>query len=115
MHSMGNMIGDYEGMPVEKDMPVEIAQNEESGEEEPGTPERIRNPDVQIIVRGGRRIVGNYRRAIVIVIVVDDLGSRIRDVINYGRFGQNSGWFHEGLRRSHLANCLQLIPVFLGN
>jgi hypothetical protein len=33
-------------MPVEKNMPVEIAHDEESGEEEPGTPERVRNPGI---------------------------------------------------------------------
>jgi hypothetical protein len=102
-------------MVVEKDMPVEIAQDEESGEEEPGTPERIRNPGVQGIVSRGRRVVGNDRRAIIIVIVVDDLRGRIRGVIVYRCFGHFCGWFLGGLRWSPLANRLQLVPVFLGN
>ncbi len=46
IHSMDNVVSDYKGMPVENDMPVEITQNEESGEEEPGTPERKRNPGI---------------------------------------------------------------------
>jgi hypothetical protein len=91
IRGMDNVVGDYKRMLVENDMPVEIAQNEESGEEEPGTPERVRNPGVQVIVRGGRRVVGNYRRAIIIVIVVDDLRGRIRGVIIYRRFGHFSG------------------------
>ena len=115
IQSMDNMVGDYERMPVENDMPVEIAQDEESGEEEPGTPERIRNPGVQGIVSRGRRVVGNDRRAIIIVIVVDDLRGRIRGVIVYRCFGHFCGWFLGGLRWSPLANRLQLVPVFLGN
>ena len=43
---MDDVVGNYEGMPVEDDMPVEIAQDEEPGEEEPGAPEGIRNPGI---------------------------------------------------------------------
>jgi hypothetical protein len=115
IRGMDNVVGDYKRMLVENDMLVEIAQNEESGEKEPGTPERVRNPGVQVIVRSGRRVVGNYRRAIIIVIVVDNLGVRIRDEIIYWRFCLFSGWFHGDLRWNLPPNHLQLIPVFLGN
>ena len=115
IRSMDNMVGDYKRMLVENDMPVEIAQNEESGEKEPGTPERVRNPGVQVIVRGGRRVVGNYRRAIAIIIVVDNLRVRVRGEIIYWRFCLFSDWFHGELRWSLHPNRLQLIPVFLRN
>ena len=88
---MDYVVGDYEGMPVEDDMPVEIAQDEESGEEEPGAPEWIRNPRVQGVVRGRRRVIRNDRRSIIIVIVVDDLRGRTGDVIRYRRFGRPYG------------------------
>jgi hypothetical protein len=52
---------------------VKIVQDEESREEEPGTPERIRNPAIQVVIIPGRRIVGDNRRPFVIVIVVDFL------------------------------------------
>jgi hypothetical protein len=36
---------------------VEIGQDEESREEEPGGPERIRNPVIQVVIVPGGRIV----------------------------------------------------------
>jgi hypothetical protein len=36
---------------------VEIGQDEESWEEEPGGPERIRNPVIQVVIVPGWRIV----------------------------------------------------------
>ena len=49
---------------------IEIGQDEESGEEEPGEPERIRNPAVQVVIIPGRRIVGDHRWTLFIVIIV---------------------------------------------
>jgi hypothetical protein len=68
------VIGDPEMMVMKaSDDNVKIVQDEESREEEPGTPERIRNPAIQVVIIPGRRIVGDNRRPFVIVIVVDFL------------------------------------------
>jgi hypothetical protein len=52
------VIGDpvMEVMMAHKDK-VEIGQDEESREEEPGSPERIGDPIIQVVIVPGRRIV----------------------------------------------------------
>jgi hypothetical protein len=68
------MIGDPKMMVVmAHNDNVKVVQDEESREEEPCTPERIRNPAIQVVIIPGRRIVGDNRRPFVIVIVVDFL------------------------------------------
>ena len=68
------MIGDPKMMVMKApDENVKIVQDEESREEEPGTPERIRNPVIQVVIIPGRSIVGDNRRPFVIVIIVDFL------------------------------------------
>ncbi len=110
-----NVVGNITGMPMEKYLPMKIMQDEKPAKKEPRIPERIRNPTVQIIVGHGRRIVGNYRRAIIIVIIVDNLRARIRDVIIYLRFHIFVGWPPGGRRLDCLPDHFDLIPVFLGD
>ncbi len=52
---------------------VEIRQDEEPREEEPGAPERIRNPVIQIIIVPWRRIVRYNRWPFLIIIIVNFL------------------------------------------
>ena len=52
---------------------VKVVQDEESREKEPGTPERIRNPAIEVVIIPGRKIAGDNRGPFVIVIVVDFL------------------------------------------
>ena len=54
------------------DNSVEVVQNEKSRKVEPCTPERGRNPRIKIKVSWGRRIVGDHRRTIIVIIVVDN-------------------------------------------
>ena len=68
------VIGDPKMMVMKApDDNVKIVQDEESRKEEPGTPERIRNPVIQVVIVPGRSIVGDNRRPFVIVIVIDFL------------------------------------------
>jgi hypothetical protein len=110
-----HMIADHKRPPIDIYLPVEIMQDEKAAEIKPRIPKRIRNPTIQIIIRQGRRIVGNCRRAIIVVIVVDNLGVRIREVIICLRLHIFVG---RPLRRRRL-DCfpfhLDLIAVFLGD
>jgi hypothetical protein len=110
-----NVVGNKKGMPMEKSSSMKIMQDEKPAEKEPRIPERIRNPTIQIIVGQRRRIVGDYRRTIIIVIVVDNLRARIRDVIICLRFRIFIGWLTGGRRLDCFPNHLDLIPVFLGD
>lgn len=49
---------------------MKITQAEEAREEESAPPERIRDPVIQVVIVPWRRVVGDYRRAFVIVIIV---------------------------------------------
>ncbi len=66
-----SVVGDYEHSLIDNNRPVKIMQDEESREKKPGTPEGIRNPNIHIIIRTGRRVIGNHRRSVIIVIIVD--------------------------------------------
>ena len=57
------MIGDHHNTVVNYGYLVEVVEDEESREEEPGIPEGIRNPSIQVEVFWWRGIVGHYRRA----------------------------------------------------
>jgi hypothetical protein len=107
-----HMVGYNEGMPVEKYMSMKIMEDKKSGEKEPRTPERIRNPSIQVIIRLGRRVVCNHRRGIIIIIVVDNLRGRICGVIIRWHFSLFAGWPHGCLRSNHFPNHFDLIPVF---
>jgi hypothetical protein len=50
---------------------MEVMEDEESREEKPRAPERIRNPSIEVEVIWGRRIVSNHRWAFPVVIIVD--------------------------------------------
>ena len=71
-HRVDEMIGDQMIMMES----VKIMQAEEAREEESTPPERIRNPGVEIIIIRRWRIVCDYRRAFLIIIVA--YHSRIR-------------------------------------
>ena len=68
------MIGN-KGMPtVSVNGPVEVVENEESGEPETGVPEGVRNPRVHVIVIPGRRVVSDDGRPFIVVVVVNNIG-----------------------------------------
>ena len=62
--------GDQMVMMTNEDDPVEVVENEEPGEEETGAPERIRHPGVQVVIVPRRRVVSDYRRALIVVVIV---------------------------------------------
>ena len=68
------MIGN-EAMPtVSVNGPVEVVEDEESGEPETGAPEGIRNPRVHVRVIPWRRIVSDDGWPFTVVVVVDYIG-----------------------------------------
>ncbi len=50
---------------------MEIAEDEEAREPESRTPERIGNPGIEIHVIRRRRVVGDDRGTLVVIIIVD--------------------------------------------
>ena len=60
-------------MVTNKNKRIKIVQDKKSWEEEPGAPERIRNPVIQIIIVPWRRIIGYNRGSFFVVIIVDFL------------------------------------------
>jgi hypothetical protein len=64
----------YELMVVMvKERLMEIVKDKEPGEEEPRVPpERIGNPAVQVVIIWRRRVVGDNRRSLTIVVVFHD-------------------------------------------
>ncbi|MGB7064636.1 MAG: hypothetical protein WBF55_05750, partial [Syntrophobacteria bacterium] len=68
---MKNFIGNHNSTLVNNGHLVEVMEDEESRERKPGIPEGIRNPSIQVEVICWWRIVSDYRRAFVVVIIVD--------------------------------------------
>jgi hypothetical protein len=65
------MIGNEARPTVSVNGPVEIVENEESGEPETGAPEGVRDPRVHVIVIPGRRVVSDDGRPFIVVVVVN--------------------------------------------
>jgi hypothetical protein len=59
-------------MLVHNDDPVEVVENKEPWEIEPGEPEGRRNPGIKIVVIPGWRVVSNHRWPLIVVVVVND-------------------------------------------
>jgi len=112
---MDYVVGDHEGSIMEVPMPVEIMEDEEAGKMESPTPERIRNPGVQIIIGLRRRVIGDHRRARINIIVVDHLGARVGDVKTIRGLAIFVGRRTGGLRPSISSNHFQPVPVFHGD
>jgi len=68
------MIGNEPRPTVSVNGPVEVVENEESGEPEIGPPERVRDPRVHVIVIPGRRVVSDDGRPFIVVVVVNYIG-----------------------------------------
>jgi len=66
-----HVIADYALFVVDHDNPVEIMEDEISGEVEPGVPKRRRDPGVHIIIIPRWRIVGDHRRTFTVIVVID--------------------------------------------
>jgi hypothetical protein len=90
-------------------MDVKIIQDEKTGEEEPGAPEWVRDPSIEVVVIPGRGIVGDDGRTFGVVILVN---FRRRKVFTFRRRwilsvllgpGNNS----QASLRSHAFECLQ--------
>jgi hypothetical protein len=64
------------------DGPVEVVQDEEPAEIEPGPPERIRDPGVQVIIIPRRGVIRDNRRAFLIIIVVYNLRANLRSAFS---------------------------------
>lgn len=56
---------------VDENGPVEVVQDEEAAEREAAAPEWIGNPGVQVVVVGWRSVVGDHRRSLFGIVVVD--------------------------------------------
>jgi hypothetical protein len=67
------MIGNEARPTVSINGPVEVVENEESGEPETGEPEWVRDPCVHVIVIPGRGIVSDDGRSLIVVIVDNDI------------------------------------------
>ncbi len=65
------MIGNHESSAMGKNMPVKIAEDEESGEEEAGTTKGVGHPGIHVIIGPGGRIIGDHRRSVFIIITVN--------------------------------------------
>jgi hypothetical protein len=68
------MIGNEARPTVSVNGPVEVVENEESGEPETGPPEGVRDPRVHVIVIPRRRVVSDDGRPLVVVVVVNYIG-----------------------------------------
>ena len=64
------MIRDKYGSVVKVDSSVEVMQDEVSGKPGIVPPERIWNPGIKVIVIWRRSIVSDYRRSLIVIIVV---------------------------------------------
>jgi len=53
---------------------MKIPEDEKPGEKVPPTPKGIGNPGIEVVVVLGRRVVGDHRRSLGVVVVVDDRG-----------------------------------------
>ncbi len=109
------VVGDHEGSLVEENMPVEIMEDEEAGKVETRTPERIRNPSVQVIIRSRRRIIGNHRRPRINIIVVDHLGTGIGDGPILLRLAIFVSWRSGVLKESISSDHFHPVLVFHGD
>jgi hypothetical protein len=112
---MDYVVGDHEGSLMEVYMPVEIMEDEEAGKKEPGTPERIRNPGVQVIIRLRRRVISNHRRTRINIIVVDHRGAGIADGTILLGLAIFVGWRSGGLRESISSDHFHPVQVFHGD
>jgi hypothetical protein len=110
-----HVVGDHEGSLMEEYMAVEIMEDEEAGKVEPRTPERIRNPGIQVIIRLRRFVIGNHRRARIIIIIVDHFGARIGNGNIFRGLAIFRGWRNGGWRASFSLNRFRPIPVFHGD
>jgi hypothetical protein len=80
---------------------VEVSEDEETGEPETAPPpERIRHPGIEIGIIRRRRVVGDYRRPFIIIIVV--YGRRVRVFCSGG---------YPGTARRRIRRDRQTIPA----
>jgi hypothetical protein len=112
----GHMVAANKRSAVKTHVPVEVVEDEVSGEIEPRTPpERIRNPGIQVIVGIRRRIVSYHRGAVIIIVIVDHLGPRTRD----GIFGRGlhllTGRFTGRRGTNRFPDHFNPVPVFFGD
>ena len=117
MHFVLNnhVVGDHKGFLMEEHMTVKIMENEEPGTVKTRPPERIRDPGIEVTIGLRRRVIGNHRGAIVIIVIVDNLGARIRDVVISLGWGNFVGWPRGNLRSNRSLNHFDSSPVFLGD
>jgi hypothetical protein len=108
-----NMVGHHKRPVIHKYMPMEIMQDEKPAKVESRAPERIWNPGIQVVIRIRGRIVGNHRRALRIIIIIDNL--RVRNVIVCWCPCPFAGRLPRVLGSNRFPNHFYLIPVFLGD
>jgi hypothetical protein len=90
------VIGDDIVMPMPMNRSMEIMENKEPREIKPGTPEWAGDPCIHVIIIPWRGIIGDNRRALGIVIIIDFGGCR---VLRGGR-----GWAFTVFIRPPLSN-----------
>ena len=95
MSGIVEMIRDKPGPMVKVNGPMEVMQNEESGEPKVVPPERIGNPCIKVIIIRRRSVVCDYRRSLIIIIIV-----------YYRSFGIVRAWVNlMGFTRCRRCNC----------
>ncbi len=68
------MIGNETRPTVSVNGSVEVVENEESGEPEPGTPKGVRDPRVHVGVIPRRRVVSDDGWPFIVVVVINYIG-----------------------------------------
>jgi len=71
MITVKEMIANHYHPIMNTDDFMEVMEDEESREEKPRAPERVRNPGIEVEVIWGRRIVSNHRWAVPVIVIVD--------------------------------------------
>jgi len=80
-----HMVRDEAPVTIDEDDPIEVIANEEPREKEPAEPEGRGHPCVQIGIIPWRRVVSDYRWALIIIIVFDN--GRLHILRSRGRLG----------------------------
>jgi hypothetical protein len=101
---------------MEKHTTMKIMEDEVPAIINPGTPEGIRNPGIQVPIRRRGRVIGDCRRAIAVIIIVDDLRAWTRGVVTFRGLGGVVGRPRGKLLGNHFPpDRFGSSPVFLGD
>ncbi len=120
------MVRHYERLVVNMYAAMEVMEDEKSPEIKARAPERIRHPGIKVIISLRRRVIGNDRRTLIIIVIVNHSGVRIGRRIVYlfirnAPFRRQWGNILGGLRLGYLwpltgsPDYFQVSMIFTGN